>query len=78
MQINIRKNRGKYSTLRSTAIRLMVLPIFHISRFQELANQIYELAVLYLFRKYVQQNIVVDIVKASLNVTFNKPFCATE
>ena len=78
MQINICENRGKYATLRSSAVCLVVLPAFHVACFQELSYQIYKLAVLNLFRKQIQQNRMVNVVKASLNVTFNKPFCTTE
>ena len=78
MQIYICKNRGKNAALRSSAVCLVVLPIIHVARFQKLSYQIYELAVLNLLRKQIQQNRVVNVVKASLNVSLDKPFRTAE
>ena len=51
----------------------MILPILHISRFKKLPNELYQPRVLDFGADNTNEYLVVDIVKAPLNVAFYEP-----
>ena len=73
VQIDIGKNRGNDTALRSTAVGIVKSPILHIAGLQEPPNQLYELGILDFRIDNIYQRLMVDIVKAAFDISFHEP-----
>lgn len=76
VQVDIRKNRGNDSTLRTSAIGFMEIPVFHIARFQKHTNQVQKASILDFSVQHTNQRGMVDVIETSLDVALNEPLCS--
>ena len=73
IQIDICKYGRTDTTLRSTAVSGVVLPVLNISSFQKLANNVQEPAVFDFPAQNLNQLFVIDGIKAALYIALDEP-----
>ena len=78
IEVDICKNWAHSRPLRRTGIGHVVLPLLHISGFQDFPHEADERLIVNSFTQDVDQYMVVKAVKARFNVSLDKPFCACE
>ena len=74
IEVDIRQNWANQRPLRGAGIGVVILPIFHISRFQEFPDQADEMLIRNAPAQYLHQHMMVNVVKTSFDITLNKPF----
>ena len=76
VQIDIRQDRTDDTALWSADIGVFVFPLFQVTRFQEFSYQSQKPLIVDAFTKNAYENIMVDVVKESLDVTLYEPSCS--
>ena len=78
VEIDIGKNGTNDAALRSAAVTLMQLVIFHISCVEKFTDKAQKTLVLNPLAKNADHDIMVDIVEEAFNISLNKPLTSGE
>ena len=74
VKVDVGKNGTDDAALRSAAVALMQLVIFHISCVEKFTDKAKKSLILNSLAKNANHDIVVDVVKEAFNISFHKPF----
>src|SRR2546426_3607930 len=75
VKVDVGQYRGDDSPLGRATMRLMKPPVFHITGFQHLPDDIQKLGVINLLLQQLHENSMVDVVEEAFNVEFDEPLC---
>ena len=75
VHVDVCQDRADDGALRGTGISIVIIPILHISSFQELPEQTDEMFICNPLSQNSNQHMMVYVVKTALYIPLNEPLC---